>query len=402
MSGDDHQSTSTAHRRPREEDDEDSPCVKRSRPSPQKCSLLDLSDETLLLILQLLPSSLDLLRVAESCSRLGRVCRDRTLWIRVDTRMCARKLQTPRHLRRLIPFLHEGTDSAAFGGRVLDTIPGKETLTPSMLRELSLRCPALSELILERCFIDASKVTPTCFPSSLRRLALPGCEVANQTKESYFKDVHLSLPTLEELILRDCLWLSNHSLLSLAKCERLRSLDLCGCVRMGECFVYTALATRFGFRHLEVADLRDTNICDSEVQCFGRLPEIKTLKLGKSSSSVVVPFLAESEGDGKITDRGLLSLVSYSGDQHSSKLTSLTLAHTDVTNKILPKLITSLPLKFLDVRGCAKVNDKGARSVWQVRPHCEVLYGHVDGDSDLSQEEQSDEGELPVVILNPL
>ena len=50
------------------------------------------------------------------------------------------------------------------------------------------------------------------------------------------------------LDLRDSPWVTNHSLMAICKIEELRELDLRGCFRMGECFAYTALACRFGFR----------------------------------------------------------------------------------------------------------------------------------------------------------
>ena len=60
--------------------------------------------------------------------------------------------------------------------------------------------------------------------------------------------------------------------------------------RIGECFAYTALATRFGFNNVEVFDLRDTNIGDTEVQCFGR-------------KEAVLELLVGGERGQKITDR---------------------------------------------------------------------------------------------------
>ena len=60
-------------------------------------------------------------------------------------------------------------------------------------------------------------------------------------------------------------WLSNHSLMALCKCEELTELNLNGCWRIGECFAYSALACRFGFRKLKKADLTDTKVTNSEV-----------------------------------------------------------------------------------------------------------------------------------------
>ena len=64
--------------------------------------------------------------------------------------------------------------------------------------------------------------------------------------------------------------------------------------------VYTALATRFGFRNATFIDLRDTFVGDSEVTCFGRLPMITHLYLGKTKPTVHIAAPTNSESNGKI------------------------------------------------------------------------------------------------------
>ena len=116
---------------------------------------------------------------------------------------------------------------------------------------------------------------------------------------------------ITSVIVHRCGWVKNHCLMALCKLERLRILRLRGChrspswtsshffhhqnididmFRIGECFAYTALATRFGFNNVEVFDLRDTNIGDTEVQCFGR-------------KEAVLELLVGGERGQKITDR---------------------------------------------------------------------------------------------------
>ena len=63
--------------------------------------------------------------------------------------------------------------------------------------------------------------------------------------------------------------------------------------------VYTALATRFGFRNTTFIDLRDTFVGDSEVTCFGRLPMITHLYLGKTNPTVHISAPTNSESNGK-------------------------------------------------------------------------------------------------------
>ena len=64
--------------------------------------------------------------------------------------------------------------------------------------------------------------------------------------------------------------LSHYSLMAICKLEQLTSLSLRGCHNIGDCFAYTALATRFGFGRIAKFDLRDTDITDTELACFGR------------------------------------------------------------------------------------------------------------------------------------
>ena len=75
---------------------------------------------------------------------------------------------------------------------------------------------------------------------------------------SYFKDLDLHLPQLESIDLSNSGWLSNHSLQAIGKSDKLKRVILRGCKRIGEVFVYTALATRFGFQNTTYIDLRDT------------------------------------------------------------------------------------------------------------------------------------------------
>jgi len=251
--------------------------------------LLDLSDDVLLYLLRkLLPNSRDLVSSSSACLRLQRICSDATLWTDVDTSR-GRAPMSLRETRRLLHFLtdrygailenlclHKSlfrTTSITLGG---DLKRQKETISPSLLAELQRRCPKLASLALEACFVDARKIVNGAFPPTLKRLSLAGSELFNVAeKESYFKGLQETLPNLRELDLSGCGWVSNHSLMSICKCDNLQRLDLKGCRRMGECFVYTALATRFGFRALQWVDLRDTKMSDSEVPCFGRLPEIR-------------------------------------------------------------------------------------------------------------------------------
>ena len=181
------------------------------------------------------------------------------------------------------------------------------------------------------------------------------------------------LPRLEFLDLTNCRWLAHHSLQAISKCQKLEELILFGCRRIGECFVYTALATRFGFRNVSHLDLRNTNIGDSEVTCFGRLPKITNLSLGHTVPIPPSPRDCESNGD--ITDRGVISLCLSEMDAPiPGKLQKLSLIRTEVSDRCLSKLAAAFPtLKHLDLRG-TQVTAKGVQAYLEKKPTCQILF----------------------------
>jgi len=152
-----------------------------------------------------------------------------------------------------------------------------------------------------------------------------------------------------------------------------------GATQIGECFAYTALATRFGFNSVEVFDLRDTNIGDTEVQCFGR-------------KGAVLQLLVGGERGQKITDRGILSLVSTSGaPAFQSKLEKLVMAGTSVTDKSLDLLARHLAtLRHLDVSG-SDVTEPGKVQFCERRPDCLLKAELLNGEEREPPHEGSDE-----------
>lgn len=69
--------------------------------------LMDLSEDVLLMIVSYLRRSADILNLSESCSRLKRVCSDKSLWIDVRNDLPL----TCRELRKTLDFLNERTKS---------------------------------------------------------------------------------------------------------------------------------------------------------------------------------------------------------------------------------------------------------------------------------------------------
>ena len=214
-------------------------------------------------------------------------------------------------------------------------------------------------------------------PRSIQKLSIRNCDVTNiDPQKSYLYQLDSFLPALKHLDLTNSRWLAHHSLQAISKCSKLQELILNGCRRIGECFVYTALATKFGFRQVSHLDLRNTNVGDSEVPCFGRLPSITELYLGRTNLREEEPMPSDhhSESNGEISDRGIISLCLSEMDAGlPGKLQTLSLLNTDVSDKCLAKLASAFPLQHLDLRG-TRVTAKGVQSYLQSRPKCDVLH----------------------------
>jgi hypothetical protein len=303
-------------------------------------------------------SSWELLQVSQTCTRLKAIAADRSLAMDLNY------IGHPQHLRaikRCTKLIHSKTHSLGFEGFLRGGASQIENLSEACLRDIANTAPSLTTLQLHYSYVNAEKVAFQHFPKSLRKLSLEGCELWNlPADKSVFKHIDTYMPHLEHLDLTRCGWVKNHCLMALCKLEKLRILKLRGCHRIGECFAYTALATRFGFNNVEVFDLRDTNIGDTEVQCFGR-------------KEAVLELLVGGDRGQKITDRGILSLVSTSGTPaFQSKLQKLVMAGTCVTDKSLDLLARHLAsLKHLDVSG-SKATEGGTIKFSERRPDCQL------------------------------
>jgi len=361
-------------RRGKGEEEEEPPLAKKGKIEdslPSRATLLSLSDDVLLGVLSRV-SSWELLQVSRTCTRLKAIAADRSLAMDLNY------IGHPQHLRaikRCIKLIHSKTHSLGFEGFLRGSTSSQiENLSEACLRDIANTAPSLTTLQLHYCYVNSEKVAFQHFPNSLRKLSLEGCELWNlPADKSVFKHIDTYMPHLEHLDLTRCGWVKNHCLMALCKLEKLRILKLRGCHRIGECFAYTALATRFGFNNVEVFDLRDTNIGDTEVQCFGR-------------KDAVLELLVGGDRGQKITDRGILSLVSTSGDPpFKSKLEKLVMAGTCVTDKSLDLLARHLAsLKHLDVSG-SKVTEGGTVKFSERRPNCQLK-------SEALVEEQASDG----------
>ena len=255
---------------------------------------------------------------------------------------------------------------------------------PHWLCKVSEEILCLFQILILRClyviFIRYFRIDLSNFPPTISKLAFERCELVNietLSRKSYFTQLDETLPKLEALDLTHCRWLSNHSLQSLGKSRTLLDLNLRGCVQIGETFVYTAMATRFGFRNLTKLDLRDTFVGDSEVPCFGRLPKLTHLYFGKSQESDSIengPQPANFESSGRISDRGVISMCLSEESDRRSVLKVLAFIKTEITDRSLGKLAAVYPLETLDLTGCKHISQEALDGYKVSRPTCKLVY----------------------------
>jgi len=321
----------------------------------QNVPFLTLSDDVLLMIFQNLTSA-SVLAVSETCLRFQTVCQDKSLWKMVDF------LDIPpmdlKSIKKCIKRLHSRTESLALKG-FLKTKGKVNNLSEALFVDINKTCENLQTLKLEHFFIHGDHIGFEHFPKMLKHLSLKGCEVDNlPSDKSYFKNIHVTFKNLETLCLAGCGWVKNHCLMAICKIDTLVHLDLNGCFRIGECFAYTALATRFGFNSVRWLDLRGTNITDSELPCFGRKKNLKEMLVGGEFSQ-------------RITDRGILSLCDQPLPMNIEKLT---MNQTSVTDTGLALIATSMKtLRYLDMKD-SPVTERGVQSFLSTNPLCEIIY----------------------------
>ncbi|XP_070517004.1 uncharacterized protein [Cardiocondyla obscurior] len=237
-------------------------------------NILEFSDDVLLNILKYLHPQ-DLMAISLCCQRFAQLAQDRTLWRRVDFRVNPVMLED---LNQYMKFLQPITMSLAMRGDLI--CREGSSLTQGFFNNVKTLCGQLKELIIEEYYINGDKIHITDFPCTIEKLSLKGCKIDYlQSNKSYFFKMDLHMPNLTCLILSNCEWFTPHSLLVISKIPKLKELRLNSCHRLGECVAYASLATRFGFKTLEILDLRDTALGDSEVGCFSSTKTLTHLYL---------------------------------------------------------------------------------------------------------------------------
>ncbi|RZF44226.1 hypothetical protein LSTR_LSTR003866 [Laodelphax striatellus] len=293
-------------------------------------SLLDLSDDILLIILSHL-HPIDIEALSKTNSRLNIICHDRTLWTEVDFRPYP---LLASGLEKFIEFFLPITKSIACCGPSLPSNeaqtspppaalvdppapsspspppppssspplpppssshpppstpppppappppPVDYTMTHELMEAISRQAYQLRKLILENQRINTSELLLEYFPSSLEHLELKSSILENMpSQQSYFFDVKTNLPYLKVLDLTGNKWFLPHSLLALSKSATLKELILAKCMNLCDCVPYASLAALYGFRSLQVLDLRGTLVEDSDVSCFNRISTLRQLYL---------------------------------------------------------------------------------------------------------------------------
>ncbi|KFB38117.1 AGAP004683-PA-like protein [Anopheles sinensis] len=254
-------------------------------------NLLDLSDEILLLILMQLDAN-SLLALSTTCTRLQILVADKTLWKEADyssVRLGTEEVkQNLNHLKPASKTLKlRGMTSVYPGDRWKEP-----TLTPAILESISTKCPQMRRLELTEAYLNTCEIGIVMFPNTLRSLVLRKCSLSSHNSHensdyfmpqvqmtSFLSKIYKHLIQLEELSIEYCTWFDTHDLMVLSKLPNLRYLSLKGCANLKDSVPYASLATRFGFRKLEVLDLRDTPISDSDVSCFNIVQTLKELLL---------------------------------------------------------------------------------------------------------------------------
>lgn len=354
-----------------------------------KTFLLTLSDDVLLIICSHL-DPVDLLSLSQTCSRLRRVCVDKTLWKKVDIRQ---HILTSGALRKFTYYIQSNTTFLAIKGPV-DTCHSNsnDSINKWFLNVVARHAPQLSCLILENHIIDSAKINLEDFPPSIEQLEIRNCIMKNLSlRRSYFYRMEKTLPKLKKLDLSNNRWFVPHSLLALSKSETLETLILSGC-DVSDCLPYASLAANFGFSALQLLDLRKTCVSDIELTCFNRTATLRHLYLCASE-----PELAEAQvtdfsittfgggsrdGQGPLNmEEGIIIIQVGSYPRPVCKLETLVVKnYPGITDVTLRHAATSMKhLKYLDVTGTG-CSEAGILDFKKNRPDVQIVPDIIAGD----------------------
>ena len=105
-----------------------------------------------------------------------------------------------------------------------------------------------------------------------------------------------------------------------------------------------------------------------------------------------------SEGDGRITDRGIFSLIPRDGNQKECKLLYLDLTNTLITDRALSDLSsTNMSLTDLIVRG-TKTTVVGCMNFLAAKPNCVLLHDNNNPEENVTLQAIGDNNEGRLLI----
>ncbi|KAI8130923.1 hypothetical protein FF38_04983 [Lucilia cuprina] len=239
--------------------------------------LEELCDEVLYEIFKFL-DTWSLMALMNVCKRFQKFVLDKRLWENIDLS------QEPLPLGILEDMLersHDKTKSIKLRGpSPSQHIEGEiQHFNKTILNSLTTRCTKLVILELYGVTLDFNQIALKDFPQTLKRLVLNTCNVRVVSNKSLFTGIDTILVNLEELAIENNSWFDPYYVMPLSKLPVLRYLSLKGCWLMQEFIPYGSIAARHGFKQLEVLDLRDTPLNDSDLQCFNTIETLKEIYL---------------------------------------------------------------------------------------------------------------------------
>ncbi|GLV37034.1 uncharacterized protein CBL_02134 [Carabus blaptoides fortunei] len=181
--------------------------------------------------------------------------------------MCARKFKF------FFDNVNNTTDTVMVSG-----ISKKEkTLTFTQFIKLYKVCDNLTILAIENQYINSDEIGLKDFPESLKELSLRGTHIYG--RQPFLQDANLRLHKLHTLILDDCKWFHEHSLMALSKLVSLENLSLYKCGNLNDSVAYMSITAKFGFRKLLRIDARCTSIGDQFLKCFHCIKTLREIYL---------------------------------------------------------------------------------------------------------------------------
>ncbi|XP_005091874.1 F-box/LRR-repeat protein 12 [Aplysia californica] len=187
------------------------------------------------------------------CKRWRRIVSDNSLWRHVD--LLQYRLDLPRMWKVLrahfspclLTMKVKGFAHAASRKRK------KMSVSDSMMKELSFRCPNLTVLHLHDC--NTENLSFDSLPCSITSLSI----TSSSWTPRWFKDKHDHLPSMHTLNLTSTIRLDRFDLEDIALMSGLKKLSLCGCYRVRGSDIEVVAKKLV---NLESLNLSSTNIDD--------------------------------------------------------------------------------------------------------------------------------------------